>query len=42
MIINKVDQALDLLVKHNVPITEALAEKLSPTRRNIFNLFITF
>lgn len=32
----KVDQALDLLVKYNVPITESLAEKLTPQKRNIF------
>ena len=29
----EVEQALDLLVKHNVPITEPLAEKLSPSKR---------
>ena len=28
----RVDQALELLVKHNVPITEQLAEKLSPKK----------
>ncbi|CAF0790150.1 unnamed protein product [Brachionus calyciflorus] len=28
----KVDQALELLLKYNVPITEALAEKLTPTK----------
>ena len=32
----KVDQALELLVKYNVPITESLAEKLTPTRRNTY------
>ena len=30
----KVDQALELLVKYNVPISESLAEKLSPKKRN--------
>ncbi len=28
----RVDQALELLLKHNVPITEQLAEKLSPAK----------
>lgn len=32
----KVDQALELLVKYNVPITENLAEKLSPKKRSYF------
>lgn len=31
----KVDQALELLVKYNVPINENLAEKLSPKKRNL-------
>ena len=32
----KVDQALELLVKYNVPITESLAEKLTPNKRKLF------
>lgn len=32
----KVDQALELLVKYNVPISESLADKLSPKKRNLF------
>lgn len=35
----KVDQALELLVKYNVPITENLAEKLSPKKRSYFFIF---
>lgn len=35
-ITKKVDQALELLVKYNVPITENLAEKLSPKKRSYF------
>lgn len=31
----KVDQALQLLLKYNVPITESLADKLTPNKRNI-------
>lgn len=38
-ITKKVDQALELLVKNNVPITETLAEKLSPKKRN-YNFYI--
>ena len=29
----KVDQAIELMIKYNVPITEGLAEKLTPTKR---------
>ena len=45
IISNKVEQALELLVKYNVPITESLAEKLTPTKRKSFkklNYFINY
>ena len=29
----KFDQAIDLMLKHNVPITEELTEKLTPVKR---------
>ena len=35
----RVDQALELLLKYNVPINEALAEKLTPNKRNFLILF---
>ena len=41
----KVDQALELLVKYNVPITESLAEKLTPNKRKMSKyqfIFIRF
>jgi intraflagellar transport protein 140 len=38
----KVDQALELLVKYNVPITESLAEKLTPNKRKIILSLFSF
>jgi intraflagellar transport protein 140 len=34
----KVDQALELLLKYNVPITESLAQKLTPAKRKFKKL----
>jgi intraflagellar transport protein 140 len=36
----KVDQAIELMIKHNVPITEELTEKLTPPKRMLKCFFI--